>query len=272
MIEAYVDDNVAEADAWSIEAHVMECEHCRRAVAAASAGQPRITAQLTSARTAVLDNLPAQGRIRRGTAIRALRMLLASGPAARGPWLLATLMTLALAVGLELTVGGTGLFGSTAPVLLLLAPVLPVLGVAVSYGSGLDDAYEVIATTPSGGLRLLLIRTAAVLAVTVPATVAAGLLADIGWSVTWLLPGLTLTVLTLLLGTSIGIGHAAAVIGSGWAVVVVSDIISDTGLTLLTETATAAWLAALGLGATAVVFRREAFNHLHPQIRTHSEA
>ncbi|MFF6905713.1 hypothetical protein ACFY9Q_07225 [Streptomyces sp. NPDC012389] len=55
------------------------------------------------------------------------------------------------------------------PLLLVTAPVLPLAGVALSYGRHADPLYEVVTSTPSGGLRLLLIRAAAVLAVSVPA-------------------------------------------------------------------------------------------------------
>ncbi|WP_166356194.1 zf-HC2 domain-containing protein [Phytoactinopolyspora limicola] len=271
-ILAYVDGDAAEADAWSIEAHVTDCERCRTELAAAAADDPALAADLAASRTALLAGLPPQGRIRRGSPARGLRILLASGPAARGPWLLATLMVLALAIGLDLASSGAGLLGSTAPVLVLLAPLLPVLGVAASYGSGLDDAHEIIATTAAGGLRLLLIRTTAVLAVTVPATIAAGLVTGLAWSATWLVPGLALTTLTLLGGTVVGVTRAAALVGGGWALVVAVDVISETTIALLTGPATPAWLAVFGLSAAALVLRRAAFNHLPTSIRPHSEA
>jgi hypothetical protein len=45
----------------------------------------------------------------------------------------------------------------------MAAPLVPLVGVAVAYGPEADPAHELTATAPYSGLRLVLLRTAAVL-------------------------------------------------------------------------------------------------------------
>lgn len=268
-LRAYVDGRITDADAWSVEAHVASCERCRSAVAQTMVANPEHAAELARSWVSITANLPEQGRVRRGSVARRYTVLLASGPAARWAWLVAIVVVLALSAGLDQLTPSPGLFGSPVAILPLVAPVLPVLGVAASYGSGLDDTYEVIASTPGGGVRLALVRTLAVLAVTIPATLISGLTTDLGWSVVWLLPCLALTSLTLAIGSVIGIGRSAALLGTGWVVIVSAQAMADKSVTiadpsvpLLTSTAMPGWLVLLGLAVAAIAIRREAFNHL----------
>ncbi|KIF79739.1 hypothetical protein QR77_27960, partial [Streptomyces sp. 150FB] len=96
----------------------------------------------------------------------------------------------------------------------------PLAGVAVSYGPYADPLYEIIASTPGGGLRLLLTRTLAVLMVSLPLlTVAGALLPASGGApgaAAWLLPGVVLTLAALALGSYVGCRTSTAVLGAGW--------------------------------------------------------
>jgi hypothetical protein len=275
-IDAYVAGHIADADAWSVEAHLASCQQCRAAVADAvhspASPNPSQAESLASTWAAVSSELPEQGRIRRGTTRRGFLVLLASGPAARWAWVLATLVVLALAVGMDQVAHEPAVIGLTLPVLALVAPILPVLGVAASYGAGLDDAYEVIASTPAGGLRLLLVRTVAVLAVTIPATLVAALAGDLGWSMIWLLPCLALTMLTLALGSVTGIARAAAVVSAAWVAVVAVQAVGGGVVHILAAAAMPGWLGALAVAMLVVVIRRETFNHLPFSARVRSEA
>lgn len=116
---------------------------------------------------------------------------------------------------------------SPAPrlVLLFLAPVLPVLCVAGSYGGRADPFAEVTRTTPAGGLRILLVRTTQTLVVCVPLlTGAAAAMPRAGLSpytsASWLLPCLTVTLATLLLSSYWGSWAAALTTGTGWFLLV----------------------------------------------------
>ncbi|OKJ77799.1 hypothetical protein [Streptomyces sp. CB02460] len=202
------------------------------------------------------------------------RVFWGAGPALRGPWAGALLLVVCVAVALAY---GGGLGGSVRALLLLVAPVLPLAGVGVSYGRSADPLHEIIAASPGGGLRLLLTRTAAVLGVTVPvlALAWAVLPASAGGPgpLAWLLPGLALTLAALGLGSYVGCRTAALVVAAGWAAAVTVPALDTSPYALLDGTPTAlryfaglpaqgAWAGAAVLGAVLLVLRRRSFDHL----------
>ncbi|MGH2727575.1 MAG: zf-HC2 domain-containing protein, partial [Actinomycetota bacterium] len=130
----------------------------------------------------------------------------------RASWILAVAIALGFAVGAA-HVGRGGLL-----LFLILAPLLPVAGVAVAYGPGMDPAYEVGLTAPMRSFRLLFLRAVAVLATTtILAGVAAMFLPRLDWTVVaWLLPSLGLTLVSLALATVISPVVAAATVAAGW--------------------------------------------------------
>ncbi|WP_237694568.1 hypothetical protein, partial [Streptomyces sp. SID2563] len=205
---------------------------------------------------------------------RFARVVWAAGPALRGPWTGALALVVCAAVALAY---GGGLGGSVRALLLLVAPVLPLAGVGVSYGRSADPLHEIIATSPGGGLRLLLTRTAAVLGVTVPvlALAWAVLPASAGGPgpLAWLLPGLALTLAALGIGSYVGCRTAALVVAAGWAAAVTVPALDTSPSALLDGTPTAlryfaglpaqgAWAVAAVLGAALLVLRRRSFDHL----------
>lgn len=262
-MRAYVEGRTADADAWSVEAHLTSCEQCREALAGASADVPQLAASISDGWAAVADGLVEQGQVRLGTRWRKLALLMMAGPAARLGWLVATVVVLALAAGLGTVMPMSS--GEEMPMLGVVAPLVPILGVAASYGTGLDDAYEVITSTPAGGLRLLLYRSAAVLAVTSVVGVAAGAVAGYGSPVPWLLASLGLTLLTLALGSTLGIGRAAAVVGVTWMALLGTDLLvpsATDGPLPLTLAFTPAWAAVSVLAVLVIMARREAFDRM----------
>ncbi|MGW1326787.1 zf-HC2 domain-containing protein [Streptomyces antibioticus] len=157
-----------------------------------------------------------------------LRVLWAAGPAVRGGWLVAVVAVAVGAVGLAYGAGVDG----TRPLLLAIAPVVPVAGVALSYGRHADPLYELVASTPSGGLRLMLTRTAAVLAVSLPLLTLTGLLLPAPGTpnaAAWLLPGLALTLAALALAGYVGLRAATAVTGGGWLAAVLVPALTGSG-------------------------------------------
>ncbi|WP_192806694.1 hypothetical protein, partial [Streptomyces arboris] len=146
---------------------------------------------------------------------RAARVVWAAGPALRGAWLVALVVVALGAVALSY---GAGLGASVRPLLLVTAPVLPLAGVALSYGLHADPLYEIATSTPAGGLRLLLTRAAAVLAVSVPALTLAGAVLPVATggpgAAAWLLPGLALTLAALALGSFVGGRRGAAAVAA----------------------------------------------------------
>ncbi|MGW1291849.1 zf-HC2 domain-containing protein [Streptomyces sp. NPDC002533] len=204
---------------------------------------------------------------------RAARILWAAGPALRGAWPVALLVVALGAVALSY---GAGLGASVRPLLLVTAPVLPLAGVALSYGRHADPLYEVVASAPSGGLRLLLVRAAAVLGVSVPALTLAGAVlppaAGGPGAAAWLLPGLALTLAALALGSFVGSRRGAAAVGGAWAVFVVAPATAagPAGAALMAGAAPyfsgpavqSGWAAGALAGALLLAARRRSFDHL----------
>ncbi|MFF9483564.1 zf-HC2 domain-containing protein [Streptomyces sp. NPDC014676] len=203
---------------------------------------------------------------------RTVRVLWALGPAVRGAWLPAVLL---VAVGAVALAHGAG-FAHARPWLLALAPVVPVAGVALSYGPHADPMHEITAATPSAGLRLVLMRTAAVLAVSLPLLTLAGVLlpsTDAPNAAAWLLPGLALTLASLALAGYVGLRAATAVTGGGWLCAVLGPVLAapggptaELGLRLSSylggAPAQGGWAAAALLSAALLAARRPAFHFL----------
>lgn len=140
--------------------------------------------------------------------------------------------------------------------LLLIAPALPVLGTAVCYGWHADPLHELVASTPFGGLRILLWRTASVLVTSVPVTIVAGVASGLGTPVVWLLPSFALTAVTLALAARIEAARAAATVGTVWAVLVFGATAGDaTGDTLVRAATGPVWGAVTAIAVVLVVAR-----------------
>ncbi|MEU6274374.1 zf-HC2 domain-containing protein [Streptomyces populi] len=247
----------------------------RTASAAASTARGRTA----PAGVPVPDRAPAGvPRAPRVSGGRLTRILWAAGPAVRGAWTGAVLLVALGAVALAYGGGWAG----ARPLLLALAPVVPVTGVALSYGRHADPLHEIAASAPSGGLRLLLARTAAVLVVSAPSLTVAGLLLPSSGprlpagpaTAGWLLPGLALTLASLVLSGYLGCRTATAVVGGGWLLAVSGPLLvsAGTGLTAgLTEQLSlyftgapsqGGWAAATVLCALLLAARRTAYDRL----------
>lgn len=257
-LRSYAAGSVTDTAAWSVEAHLTGCERCRRLLAAVSTADDSGRRRLAHGWAALAAALPPPGRVPAGTRWRQARLLLAGGPAARWAWLLACTIVLVLVAGL----GAVGT--SRTPWLGAIAPLVPVLGVAASYGSRLDAPYEIIAATPGGGLRLLLVRTVSVLLATTPIALVAGYVGGYGSPAPWLLASLALTLATLALGTVLGIEWAAAVLALGWVVAASSAFLDPLWRdpVVLTNAAMPWMLAIAAIAAAVIVVRRESFNHV----------
>ncbi|MGB8380756.1 MAG: hypothetical protein WCG47_05810 [Dermatophilaceae bacterium] len=144
-------------------------------------------------------------------------LLVAVAPSLRVSWLLGLAVTLSF-VGVGAAYGGTrGL-----AFFLLVAPLVPVAGVALAYGPDAEPAYEVGVAAPYSSARLLLLRTGAVLVTSLPLVLAAGLLVrSMSWTaVTWLLPALALTAMVLAASTWVRPTAVAVALAVLWAGVV----------------------------------------------------
>lgn len=233
---------------WAVESHLESCGPCRGRLAP----EP-IAEAVWAGLEPLLDATPQMPRT------RAWRRVHAWISPAAGPWLAMILLVTAAAVALD---RAGVVVGDRVSLVVLVAPVLPVLGVAASWGRSLDPAHELTAATPRAGLPLVFRRTAAVLAVTVPGLAAAGLLTGIG-VVRWLLPCLAFTVGTLALGTVIGVTRAAVVLVAAWAVVIVAPTVAFSRTAVaFDQAATPVWAGLLVAGLVVTAARRMTFTRL----------
>ncbi len=235
---------------WALEAHLEDCAACRSGLVPDSA----TVELLDRVRTGIdLDlNTPARRRILprglRWTAPTFLR------------WTAITTLMVLLALLLDLVGQSVGKDGP--PMLLLLAPVVPLLGVAAVWARGTDPAYELVAATPRAGLYLVLRRTLTVLAVVVPALAAAGLAVGASPAL-WLLPCLAFTAGTLALGSVIGVPRAATVLAVAWTAGVIGPgLLTNEMPAVLAPSTVPAWAALTVAVAVVVVLRRDTYTQL----------
>lgn len=140
----------------------------------------------------------------------------------RVPWLLAVVAVCSVGVLLARQRQATSLL----PLLLTVAPILPLLCVAGSHAGRGDPFVEVSRTTPMGNLRLLLVRTGLVLLLCMPLLTGVGALlprsSATPVAAASLLPCLALTLLALVIGSYIGCWPAALLIMTAWMLGVAS--------------------------------------------------
>jgi hypothetical protein len=213
----YASGATGQVFAASAEAHLAVCPGCR-ALLVPLVDRPRLDAiwnevaeRVDAPQPGPMERLLRRLGVRPDTA-----RLLSATPSLSGSWLMAVAATLAFAV----VAAGAGPRGTL--LFLTLAPMLPVAGVAVAYGRGVDPVYEIGAAAPYSGFRLLLLRSAAVVATTTVLAGGAGLLLPVtGWiGAAWMLPALALTTLTLVLSVRFALLHAATGVAATWIVAV----------------------------------------------------
>ncbi len=194
LLGAYRAGALSLAQASSVETHLVACAQCR-AAAATHADSVRLSRTFTAARALAHAAPPRRlerGLRRLGVDDAAARIVIAS-PAARRPWVLATLMLAGFATA------GAAVDGRAATLALMLAPLLPLLAVAMAYGRVVDPMAETEAPLPYPRLRIVLLRAVALLVPTVAAMLLASALVPDAPAPTWLLPALGLALLTLVL-------------------------------------------------------------------------
>jgi hypothetical protein len=185
-----VDDDLDLALAASVEAHLVGCAACRAVVADAT--DP---AWLAPAWKGIRDTIerPRPGILRRLGVSERDAVLLRASQVLRGPWTFATAAILIFAV---VASWPGNVFGQAA--YLLVAPLVPVLGVAGAFAAT-DPINEITNPTPYSKTRLTLLRAVVVVVTTVPLVVLLGALLPIGWlAVAWLGPALGLTLSALV--------------------------------------------------------------------------
>jgi len=221
QLAALRDLRLAPVAATSVEAHLIACAECRTRLArlapapASGAADARAAAER---RDRVWDAIA--DRIDRPSTTGA------------GPWwmrvtvgtptLALVTFTLALALLAVPLVAAAGSTRAAVAALFAVAPLVPVLGAAVAYRVDTDPAGELAMATPMLSIRLVLARTAMVLAVALPLGVIAAALLPVPFTLVigWLLPGLALCGLVLAGAPRVDPARLGPALALGWALVV----------------------------------------------------
>ncbi|MFI0465034.1 hypothetical protein ACH347_13235 [Saccharopolyspora sp. 5N102] len=253
-LRAYAAGLLPEAD--EVEDHALDCAACRRLINDAASGDP-VVVQAQAGLVTLPPQFPRPSRWRR------LRVLLNAAPAVRGAWLFAVLVALACAIGMDLLSieEPGGWWSQHGSALLLIAPILPVAGVALCFGRLGDPAYEITAGTALGGLPLVLWRTLSILLTTVPASAVLGAITGRTSIVGWLLPCLALTGLTLALGSRFRLEPVAAAVATAWLVLAGGPLVGDQVPVLLDRPLPLLWSSLIVLSAAVLYLRRTNFQH-----------
>jgi hypothetical protein len=235
----------------SIEAHLERCADCRQLVPceedwleqrwgalAEEVYQPTVIGI-----EQLLGRIGVPGHLTRLVAVTA---------SLQPAWLIALTFALTFA-GLASQISG-----SDFDLFLAVAPLVPVVGVALAYGRRGDPAHEILISSPLDTVRVLFLRVATV---TITAFAIAGMIDVLtggrsGFGL-WLLPSVALVVLTLALGTRISLWSASMVSVAAWI-----SYLAIESSRLQVPTAgvlggrTQAWFVAVAVVAGMVLVRR----------------
>ncbi|MFF2851962.1 anti-sigma factor family protein [Streptomyces sp. NPDC058001] len=252
LLRLYVLGGLAPPERELVEPHLDRCQLCRERLA--HGGVPAAVDRVWDRLSEAIDIAPPSMTERWLLRLRVpdhVARLVTAVPALRASWLGASgllLVFAALAARLFQPDGA-------ADVYIALVPLLPVAGVAASFDHRWDPVRDVALVAPLGTFRLVLLRTAVVLGTCVALSSAAALtLPGFGWEIFgWLLPSCALTALSLLLSTRLTPAAVCAVVGGGWAVLVLLTRHSSWLASVGGQLATASTFTALLL--LLVVFR-----------------
>jgi hypothetical protein len=248
------DPALDEANVWSMETHLETCAQCRARLAEHTTGDTRaLLDMVTAGIDAGIAAGPAPVRRSRAWSVPGRRWFMVT----LAPWLAMTAAVLGCAVLLQV------LQPEMPSLVLLLAPVAPLPGVAVAWNRRTDPAWELIAGTPAAGLAMLLRRTAVVLAVVVPLLALAGI--RTGAPLAMLLaPGLAFTAASLALGTLVGVRRAVIGLATVWALaVVVPSVVTAQLPAVLHAGGAGGWALAACVLAAFPVARADLFRRLN---------
>jgi hypothetical protein len=258
LLVAYARGDVDAANAYSVEAHVVACHACQAAVATLVAPE-RLDAnwlEIVDALDAPRPRFAEVLLVRIGVAPHVAR-LLAATPSLTVSWLGAVAIALAVAVaGAHQGERGVVLF-------LCVAALAPVAGVAATFARGIDPTHELSLAAPMSSVRLLLLRTVAVVGATLVLTaVGAVTLPGLTWTAAaWLLPALGLTLASLALSTYVAHTTAFGTVAGLWLAATIAGAVKPgDALAVFDGVAQLAFAGVIAAAAVVLVQRREALD------------
>jgi hypothetical protein len=269
-LRRYVERTDSLAEGASAEQHLLACEPCRARV------NTEVTVAASVTELSVIDFAAVWDRTRDAIEVprpsvfeRLLRAaglpapearLVAVASAFRGVWLVGVAAVLAFAA-LAAALGhdrGVWLF-------LSVAPIVPCLVVASSYDPWMDPALEPELVTPYPMLRLILLRTIAVLALALPAVLLLGLFIPTEEPLAWLLPAVGFVAVVLAASTWFSPLRSAIVVSSGWlAAVWLLAARSGAPEAVLQARTQAAFLVLAAVSFSIFLVRRRRLHQLRP--------
>lgn len=252
-------ESLDDVTASSVEQHLLSCAACRTGVDGATV----LDVGVSWAAIATTIDQPAPSLAERALSRLGvpadLARLVAATPGLRLAWLAAVALLGAAAIAVARDGGSDAAF-------LLLAPLVPLAGVALAFVPIADPGGEAGVATPLHGPGLALRRTIAVLVPTVAILTVAGLLVPglAGWSVVWILPGLALSTTSLAVSTYVRVPVAVGVSVGIWFGVVSASRLMAPGvrvveLDLFQPAGQLACLVAIAGAGAVVVARRDRF-------------
>ena len=257
VLDGYAAGRLADASAASVELHTQHCAPCLAAVSG-RADRARlddnwtmIVAELASPE----PRRPERVLRRLGASAETARLLVAT-PSLRRAWFIA----IGVALLFALAAGAPGREGGSLLLFLVLAPLVPVAGVALAYGRGVDPAHEITVATPMSGLRVLLVRAVAVLGTTLATAgvVSLLLIGRRGVEVAaWLLPSLGLSLVCLALTTALRPRLAGSLVAGAWVLAVATaSAVTGDELAAFGAAGQGAALVLAAIGGAVLVARR----------------
>ena len=205
LLSDYVGGRLDALRSASLEHHVERCDDCRRRVRRLGddglheQGWVGVRARIEPPEFSLAVRTARRLGLGEPTAI-----LLSAAASLRLAWLAGAFVALGFAVGAALVSGD-----SIWP-FLLVAPLIPALGVAAAFGGPEEPTEILTVTAPYGRSRLVVVRTLAVVVATVPVACALGLLLPgPAWiAVAWLGPALAVLSVVLAIGGLAGMRTA----------------------------------------------------------------
>jgi hypothetical protein len=216
-LRRYVERTDSLAEGASVEQHLLSCEQCRARVNAAASVIELSVIDLAAVwdRTRDAVEVPRPSGFERLLRVAGLpaheARLVAVASAFRGAWLTGVAAILGFAALAAALGHARGLW-----LFLAVAPVVPCLVVASSYDPWLDPALEPELVAPYPALRLILLRTIAVLALALPAVVLFGLVVPGETAFAWLLPAVGFVAVVLAASTWFSPLRSAIAVSSVW--------------------------------------------------------
>jgi hypothetical protein len=265
-LRRYVERTDSLAEGASVEQHLLSCEQCRTRVNTAIdvIGLGVVDLAAIWDRTRDTVEVPQPSVFERMLRVAGLpaheARLVAVASAFRGVWLVGVAAVLAFAALAAVAGHARGLW-----LFLAVAPIMPCLVVASSYDPWLDPALEPELVTPYPALRLILLRTIAVLALALPVVLIFGLVIPGEATFAWLLPAVGFVAVVLAASTWVSPLRSAITVSSVWlAVVWLLAARSDSPDAVLQTRTQLGFLALAAISFVTFLVRRRQLNQLRP--------